>query len=128
MLSTGSSGFLQLIPISIGNDKRSVETIALCDTGSTVSFIDQTLVDLLKLKSKESGMSVAGIHGLSDMRTESGTARISASETDTAGKEITFCSHPNLNVGDKFYDFTNMRENYVYLNKLPDIKVSMADV
>ena len=35
ILSTGSSGFLQLIPFSIGNEKRSVETIALCDTGST---------------------------------------------------------------------------------------------
>ena len=63
LLSKGSSGFLQLIPISMGNDKRSVETIALCDTGSTVSFLDQTLVDLLKLKGKESVMSVAGMHG-----------------------------------------------------------------
>ena len=29
MLSTGNSGFLQLIPISIVSDKRSVETCAL---------------------------------------------------------------------------------------------------
>ena len=128
MLSTGSSGFLQLIPISIGNDKRSVETIALCDTGSTVSLMDKTLVDLLKLKGKESVMSVAGIHGLSEMKTEIVTARIGPSESDTAGEEITFCSHPNLNVGDKIYDFTKMKETYVYLNNLPDIKVSMADV
>ena len=128
MLSTGSSGFLQLIPISIGNDKRSVETIALCDTGSTVSFMDKTLVDLLKLKGKESVVSVAGIHGLSEMKTEIVTARIGPSETDTAGEEITFCSHPNLNVGDKIYDFAKMKETYVYLNNLPDIKVSMADV
>ena len=127
MLSTGSSGFLQLIPISIGNDKRSVETIALCDTGSTVSFMDKTLVDLLKLKG-ESVMSVAGIHGLSEMKTEFVTARIGPSEADTAGEELAFCSHPNLNVGDKIYDFTKMKENYVYLNNLPDIKVSMADV
>ena len=69
ILSTGSSGFLQLIPISIANEKRSVETIALCDTGSTVSFLDQTLVSLLKLKGKESVMSVAGFHGLSDIKT-----------------------------------------------------------
>ena len=48
MLSTGNSGFLQLIPISIGSDKRFVETIALCDTGSTVSFMDQNLVSLLR--------------------------------------------------------------------------------
>ena len=38
MLSTGDSGFLQLIPISIGSDKRCVETIALCDTGSSVIY------------------------------------------------------------------------------------------
>ena len=94
MLSTGSSGFLQLIPISIGNEKRSVETIALCDTGSTVSFMDKTLV-------KESVMSVAGIHGLSDMKTKIVTARIGPSGTDTAGEELAFCSHPNLNVGEK---------------------------
>ena len=44
MLSTGHSGFLQLIPTSIGSYKRCVENIALCDTGSTVSFMDQSLV------------------------------------------------------------------------------------
>ena len=128
LLSTGSSGFLQLIPLSIGNGKRSVETIALCDTGSTVSFMDQTLVDLLKLKGKESVMSVAGIHGQSDIKTEIITARIGPSETETAGEELTFCSHPNLNEGDKSYDFREMKETYAYLNNLPDIKVSMADV
>ena len=128
MLSTGSSGSLQLIPISIGNEKRSVETIALRDTGSTVSFMDKTLVNLLNLNGKESVISVARIHGLSEMKTEIVTARIDPSETDTAGEEITFCSHPNLNVGDKIFDFTKMKENYVYLNHLPDIKVSMADV
>ena len=85
MLSTGSCGLLQLIPISIKNDKRSVETIPLCDTGSTVSFMDQTLVDLLKLKGKESVMSVAGIQWLSDMKFEIVTARIGPNETDTAG-------------------------------------------
>ena len=128
MLSTGSSGFLQLIPISIGNEKRNVETIALCDTGSTVSYMDKTLVYLLKLKGKESVMSVAGIHGPSDMKTEIVTARIGPSETDTAGEELACCSHPNVNVGDKVYNFTKLKEIYSYLNNLPDIKVSMADI
>ena len=43
-LSTGNSGFLQLIPISIGSDKRCVKTIALCDTVYRVSFMDQNLL------------------------------------------------------------------------------------
>ena len=90
--------------------------------------MDKTLVNLLKLKGKESVMSVAGIHGLSDMKTEIVTARIGPSETDTAGEELAFCSHPNLNVGDKVYDFTKLKEIYSYLQNLPDIKVSMTDV
>ena len=109
MLSTGHSGFLQLIPISIGSDKRCVETSALCDTGSTVSFMDQSLVSLLRLKGKDSVMSVAGIPGLSDMKTEVVTANVGPSETETIGDTLTFCSHPNLNVGDKKYDFKTLK-------------------
>ena len=49
-------------------------------------------------------MSVPGIRGLSDMKTEIVKTRIGPSETETAGEELTFCSHLNLNVGDKNYD------------------------
>ena len=49
-------------------------------------------------------MSVPGIRGLSDMKTEIVKTRIGPSETETAGAELTFCSHLNLNVGDKNYD------------------------
>ena len=118
MLSTGNRGFLQLIPISIGSDKRCVETIALCDTGSTVSFMDQRLVSLLRLKGKESVMSVAGIYCLSDMKTEVVTANLGPSETETIGDTLTFCSHPNLNVGDKKYDFKTLKQEYDYLSNL----------
>ena len=83
MLSTGNSGFLQLIPTSIGSDKRCVETIALSDPGSTVSFMDESLVSLHRLKGKESVMSVAEIHGLSDMQTEVVTEIVGPSETET---------------------------------------------
>ena len=128
MMSTGSSGFLQLIPVSIGNEKRCVETIALCDTGSTNSFMDQTLVDLLRLKGKESVMSVAGIHGLSDLKTQIVTAKVGSSETDTAGETVTFCTHPNLHVGEKDYDSRKLKDEYLYLSDLPNISVSMTDV
>ena len=128
MLSTASSGFLQLIPISIGNGKRCVETIALCDTGSTVSFMDQSLVSILKLRGKESVMSIAGIHGSSDIKTEVVTARVGPSEAEMLEDEVTFCSHPNLNVGDKVYDFKELKRNYDHLSELPDIQVSMRDV
>ena len=87
--------------------------------------MDQTLVDPLKLKGKESVMSVHGIRGLSDMITEIVTIRIGPSETEIAGEELRFCSHSNLKVDDKNYDFTSM--NYAYLTDVTDVKISMAD-
>ena len=128
MLSTGNSGFLQLIPISIGSDKRCVQTIALCDTGSTVSFMDESLISLLRLKGKESVMSVAGIHGSSDMKTEVVTGNVGPSETETIGDTLTFCSHPNPNVGENKYDFKTLKKEYDYLSNLPAIEISMKDV
>ena len=79
-------------------EKRCVEeTIALCEIGFTVSFMDQILVDLLRLKGKESVMSVAGIHGLADLKAQIVAAKVGSSEAEPAGEFVTFCSHPNLN-------------------------------
>ena len=73
-------------------------------------------------------MSVAGIHGLSDLKKQIVTAKVGSSEAKTAGETVTFCSHPNLNVGEKDYDFRKLKEEYQYLSDLPNIKDSMTDV
>ena len=73
-------------------------------------------------------MSVAGIHGLSDLKTEVVTANVVPIEIETNGDTLTFCSHPNLNVGDKKYDFKTLKQEYDSLSKLPDIEISMKDV
>ena len=89
--------------------------------------MDKTSVNLLKLKCKKSVISVARFHGLSDLKNETVSVRIGPSETDTAGEKLTFCSHPNLNVGNKIYEFAKMKENNAYLTDVPDIKASMTD-
>ena len=97
MLPTGGSSFLQLLLNSFGNGNRIVETIVLCDIASTVSFMDQTLVDYFKLKRKEYVISLAGIFELFDLKIKDVTARIRSTEkAKTAGEDLTLCSHPNL--------------------------------
>ena len=39
----------------------------MCDTGSTVSFVDKTLKEQLGLSGDETILSLAGIHGHSDV-------------------------------------------------------------
>ena len=124
--TTGSNDFLQQFPISTRNEKRFVQIIELCDIGSFVSFKVQSLVDLLRLKCKESVMSVAGFHGRSDKKTVFVTGRVAPSETETADEELTFGTHPNLNVGDKSYDFPKTKETYACLTDLPDKKVILG--
>ena len=93
-----------------------------------MSFFDQSLVSLLRLRGKELVMLVAGILGLSDIKTEVVTANRGPSETETVGDTLTFCSHPNLSAGDKKYDFETFKQEYDYLSNLPDIENSMKDV
>ena len=90
--------------------------------------MDQSLVSLLPLKGKETVMSVAGIHGWSDLKTEVVTANVGPSEKETIGDTLTFFSHPNLNVGDKKYDLETLKQEYDYLSNLPDIEISRKDV
>ena len=93
-----------------------------------VSSTDQTSVDLLRLNGKGSVTSVAGIHGLSDLKTQIVKAKFGLGEAETAGDNVTFCNHPNRNVGGKDHVFRNLKDEYSYLSDLPNIKVFMTDV
>ena len=128
VLATGSSGVLQLVPITVRNSNLEVRTTALLDTGSTVSFIDEKLKSQLKLSGESTTMTIAGIHGMSEMSTEKVTAEIAPFLLDKKGHEITFCTHPKLNVGDREYNFHKLKIQYEHLTDLPDEIMAMKEV
>ena len=66
-----------------------------------LSLMDQTSVELPKLKGKESVMFVAGILGSSDLISQMVSAKVGSSEAEIVGDNLLFCSHPNLNGGEK---------------------------
>ena len=68
-------------------------------------------------------MSETGIQWLSDIKTEIVLAIIGPSETNTAGEELTCCSHQNVNVGDESFDVSKMWEISTYSKHVPDIQV-----
>ena len=73
-------------------------------------------------------MTIVGIHGMSKMSTEKVTAEIAPFLLDKTGHEITFCTHPNLNVGDREYNFHEVKIQYEHLTDLPDKTMAMKDV
>ena len=65
-----SSGILPVIPAIIQLGKRQESTLALCDSGASLSFIDKALAEKLDAHEEEIDASVAGIHGTNDVKCE----------------------------------------------------------
>ena len=61
--SLKSSGILPVIPVIIQVGKRQESTLALCDSGASLSFKVKELPDKLIAHGEKVDLSVAGIHG-----------------------------------------------------------------
>ena len=64
------TSFLQKVPVSVQSGGNKLTTYALLDSGSTVSFIDQSVKDQLQAKGTDVTLNIPGIHGTEDLRTE----------------------------------------------------------
>ena len=57
------TSFLQIAPVSVQSVGNRLTTYAFLDSGSTVSFIDQSVKDQLQAKGTDVTLNIAGIHG-----------------------------------------------------------------
>ena len=62
------TSFLQIVPVY--NTEPSIHTYAFLDSGSTVSFIDQSVQEKLRAQGTDVTLNIAGIHGTKDLKTE----------------------------------------------------------
>ena len=64
--SMRSSGVLTVIPVTIGSGSKTLKTFAFCDSGASLSFVDESLIKTLNLTGQPVDLIVAEIHGTSD--------------------------------------------------------------
>ena len=57
------TSFLQLVPVSIQSGGNGLNTYSFFYSGSTVSFIDQSVQDKLRAQGADLTLNIAGIHG-----------------------------------------------------------------
>ena len=57
------TSFLQIVPVSIQSGGNRLSTYAFLDSGSTVSFIDQSVQEKLRAQGTDVTLNIAGIHG-----------------------------------------------------------------
>ena len=116
--SMRSSGVLPVIPVSIGSGSKTVKTFALCDSGASLSFVDESLMKALNLTGQPVDLNVAGIHGTSDISSK----RLRVKE------DIMAYSHPNVNAGNRTYNLKKLKETYPHLSTLKDSIINLRDV
>ena len=64
------TNFLQIVPVSIQSGGNRLNTYAFIDSGSTVSFIGQSVQEKLRAQGTDVTLNIAGIHGTKDLKTE----------------------------------------------------------
>ena len=64
------TSFHQIVPVSIQSGRNRLNTYAFLDSGSTVSFIDQSVQEKLQAAGTDVTPNIAGIHGTRDLMTE----------------------------------------------------------
>ena len=110
------TSFLQIVPVSVQSGGKRLTTYAFLDSGSTVSFIDQSVKDQLKAKGTDVTLNIAGIHGTQDLRT--GKVPITIKRLHSTVHSIEAFAHPSISLGNTTYDYKKLKNNFRHLNVL----------
>ena len=94
--SMRSSGVPSVIPVTIWNGRKLLQTFGLCDSAARLWFIDKNLTSTLNLTGQPIDLNVAGFRGTSDIHSE--RLRVKFGNQDgTVDKSIIAYGHPNVN-------------------------------
>ena len=112
----------QLLPqmIQLTSGDLSIDIMALCDSDSSISFMDQSVASTLQARGREASFSVAGIHGSQDVKTEIVSIDVSAQQRNRPLNRVNFYIHKNLKLGKKNVELMELKAKYPHLKNLSD--------
>ena len=96
------TSFLQIVPVSVQSGGNRLTTYAFLDSGSTISFIDQSVKDQLQAKGTDVTLNIAGIHGTQDLGTEKVPITIKGLHSKVHSIEA--FAHPSISLRNTTYD------------------------
>ena len=92
------SGSLQIVPIILSSGTTSIDTMAICDTGSQLSFVDKSIRDQLDAQGNVLTLKIAGINGTKETISEKVRIKV---KTPNVSESVTFHVHPSMYRGSK---------------------------
>ena len=100
----------------------------MCDSGSSISFVDKSVVSKLQFQGRKLSLSVAGIHGPQDVKTETVPIAVSAHERFRPLRIVQFYVHEKLKLGDQIVELQELKERYPHLRNLPNQSYNLNEV
>ena len=99
-----------MVRIKLKNRDLSLNVQAMCDSGSSVSVADKSVVSTLQLQGRKSSLSVAVIHDSQDVKTEIVPIAVSAHEKSRPLTTVQFYVHEKLQLGDQILDMQELKD------------------
>ena len=115
-----SQGGLPVVRIKLINRDLSLNVLAMCDSGSLISSVDKSVVSKLQLQGRKASLSVAGIHGSKDVKTEIVPIAVSACEKSRPLTTVQFYEHKKLKLDDQIVELQELKDRYPHLRNLPN--------
>ena len=115
-----SQGGLSVVRIQLTNRDLSLNVQAICDSGSSISFVDKSVLSTLQRQCRKATLSVAGIHGSQDVQNEIVPIAVSAHEKSRPWITVHFKLHKKLKMVDQIVELQELKDRYPHLRNLPN--------
>ena len=119
-----TQGGLPVVRIKLTKRDLDLNVIAMCDSGSSISFKDKSVVSKLPLQGRKASLSEAGIHGSQDFKTEIVPIAVSTHEKFQPLTAVQFYVHEKLKLGDQIV----VKDRYSQLRNLPNQSHNLNEV
>ena len=114
--------------IKLTNRDLSLNVLAMCDSRSSISIVDKSVVSKLQLQGRKASLSVAGIHGSQDVKTEIVLITVSAHEKSRPLTTLQFYVQEKPKLGDQIVKLQELKDRYPELRNLPNQNYNLNDV
>ena len=120
------SSFLQIVPVSIHSGGNRLNTYAFVDSGSTVSFIDQSVQEKLRAQGTDVTLNIDGTHGTKDLKTEKVPLKIKGLHSKV--HSIKAFAHPSISMGNTNHNYSKLKQYFNHLSVLPNKSFNLMEV
>ena len=103
-----------------------MKVLALVDSRSSLSWIDESAADQLNLRGVKRGLTVSGLNG-TDFH-DSELVKFTIHSNDYGNEDLQMTIHQNLVIGDSFQGIRRKKSQYPHFAKIPSNNFNLREV